>query len=682
MGLIVEKTVEVFKEMISRRAGLDRDAIEAYKYQLEAFREFEKLANGDLNVLIIRAPPARGKTEVPIAPFLAQFISGEVLLPRIIYATPTQTLLHSMVRRFEGYLEALSRAYKSFTACRGKLSPVAEHGLDVDPQYLISRFTVSTYDVVAYAWTARRMIPWRPFTTRGALISSLVVFDEAHLVQDSYTYSQRVFTKLVETMAMSGVPIVVMSATLPNKFVVELKNSLGEDRVKEVVDLDAKIPGEISTFLVDDNTKDFIMDFKRALAEVVDVAKNAVKDGKDMLLVFNTVRIAVEVYNILLTELKELYSVIEVKDEDDIERALKVSDKSRVVLLVLVHGRLSMDVRRRREELFEKLRSVRRGVTERGLEKRWCLIVVATQVAEVGLDYSFDYVVTELAPPSALVQRIMRAGRMKGQQSKTLILPPIVLESEGSSKRIPLSYFVYTKSVLDLGRGFADELSKDPTRIAEVGYIANWVDKEFEVLESETKEWVERFADRSRQILDASRFVPPLATVVHRRILEGFRFRLGEYVALHIIDEEASELEKAFSIEEFERKLSELITKPSEGSQKGVERLRELIERSVRYTLRFRKIEIDDDKYIVATLPRECVWTVGDKDVVPYIRSMRGEEVEIGFLELRKCDKSGKVFDTSGVENIYSKILICKHVPGFKPEMGLVEVEEVDLIIR
>jgi len=673
MSSLSAKAVEVFKEIVSRRRRLDREAVEPYDYQLEAFREFERLANGDLSVLIIRAPPARGKTEAAVAPFLAQFVSGEVLLPRIIYATPTQTLLYSMVRRFEGYLEALSQAYGSFAAWREKLSPVAEHGLDVDPQYLVPRFTVSTYDVVAYAWTARRTIPWRPFTTRGALISSLVVFDEAHLVQDSFTYSQRVFVKLVETMAESGVPAVVMSATLPSRFVEELKNSL-DGRVREVVDGNAEIPGEISVTPVNGDTTDF----KTALAEVIDVVKNAVKNCKDVLLVFNTVRVAVEAYNSLLTELKrEPYTVVEVRDWSDVERALKDGGKSRVVFLVLVHGRLPIGVRRRREELFEKLREIRSKMKKdekKDLEKRWSLVVVATQVAEVGLDYSFDYVVTELAPPSALVQRIMRAGRIRGQRSEALVLPPIVLDP--GSKSVPLSYFVYTRKMLDLGKGFAKELSNDPTKIADVRYVGSWVDREFEALESETKEWVESLVERARQVLEASRFVPPLAAAAHRRVLEMFRFRLGEYVALCIVDEGASDLEKAASTEEFRLRLHELIAKT------GGDLQRKLVEGSIRYTIRFRKAEIGGDKHVIATLPRECVWAVGGKHVVPYVRSMRRDGVEINSLELRRLDKGGEVYEAPGAESIYGRILICKHVPGFRPEMGLVEVEEVGLVVR
>ncbi|ADM27732.1 CRISPR-associated helicase Cas3 [Ignisphaera aggregans DSM 17230] len=674
MDSMLDTTVEAFKVMISRRAGLDKEAVTPYRYQLEAFREFERLASGDLDVLIVRAPPARGKTEAPIASFLAQFVSGEILLPRIIYATPTQTLLYSMVRRFEGYLEALSSAYESFKSWREKLNPVAEHGLDVDPQYLIPRFTVSTYDVVAYAWTARRAIPWRPFTTRGALISSLVVFDEAHLVQDSYTYSQRVFVKLVETMARSGTPIVIMSATLPNKFVEDLSKGLDGDLVREVVDSGASIPGKISVSVVDDSAP--TTDFERAMAEILNVANDAARSGKDVLLVFNTVRAAVKVYNVLATKLeKEAFTVVEVKDKDDVERALKDDGKGRIALLVLVHGRLPMGVRRRREELFESLRRIRSGMTEEGLEKRWSLIVVATQVAEVGLDYSFDYVVAELAPPSALVQRIMRAGRIRGQHSEALVLPPIAFECDIDSECTPPSFFVYAKSTLDLGREFVGEISKDPARVADVIYVADWVDREFKAIESETKEWAEILVNRAHQILDTSRFVPPFATVVHRRILESFKFRLGEYVALRILGEETSELEKVADIGEFERRLGELIAKPGEG-------LRELIEGSVRYALHFRKREIGGDKYTVAMLPRECVWTVGDEHVVTYVRSVRGGKVEIGFLVLKKLDESGRVYAAPGVEDICGRLLICKRVPGFEPEIGLVEVEEVELVVR
>jgi len=665
INLVIDKTIEVFKEIVSKRTNRDKDAIKPYEYQLKVFRGFERLANGDLNVLIIRAPPARGKTEASTAPFLAQFVSGNIILPRIVYATPTQTLLYSMVRRFEEYLKAVSSAYGSFAKWMEKLSPVAEHGLDIDPQYLIPRFTVSTYDVVAYAWTARRSIPWRPFTTRGAMLSSLMVFDEAHLVQDSYTYSQRVFTKLVETMARSGIPIIIMSATLPNTFVDKIKNSLGMDCVEEIVDSDVAIPGKLSVFPIGNDAKDFI----KTMAEVVDVVKGATEKCKDVLLVFNTVKIAVEAYNILLAELKkEPYTVVEVGGEDDVVKALK-SGKDKIVLLVLIHGRLPIAVRRRREELFEKLRKIRSEMLQHGLEKRWSLIVVATQVAEVGLDYSFDYVVTELAPPSALVQRIMRAGRIMEQESKALILPPIILECRSSGKCISPSYFVYTKDMLELGKNFVDELSKDCTKIADINYVANWIDKEFEILNSRAKEWVKKLVNQTYKTLDTIRSIPPLTTAVHlRNILEKFRFRLGEYVALYIIDGEIPEFT---DIKEFKKKLSEMVGTSGE-------KIYEVIDRSIKYTLRFRKTKGND--HLTVTVPSECIWTVDTNHILPYIWSY-GKDVEINVLKLKKLDKNGKVFGVHNIENIYGKILICRCIPNFKPEIGIVGVEEVDLVV-
>lgn len=641
MGSLARYAVEVFKEIVSSRVNIGACP---YDYQRRVFSAFEGLAYGDKALVIVRAPPGRGKTEAVVAPYLTQHVYGDIAIPRLVYATPTQTLLYSMESRFNGYLDALAYRLGRY---RDALKPVPEHGLDIDPEYLIPRLTVSTYDVVAYAWMARRTIPWRPFTTRGAMFSSLIVFDEAHLVQDVHSYSQRVFRELARTIAECGVPTVVMSATLPRSFEEELRDKLGS-MLELVKDEDAQMPGSLEVNLVEGRG---IISEEGASRIVLERVEEALREGLDVLLVFNTVRTAVRFYEMIVERLSQKRKVIEVSSVEEIGKALSSSG---IVLAVLVHGRLPIGVRKSRERVFEELRRLKIG----GSRKEWSLIAVATQVAEVGLDYSFDVVVTEVAPPSAIAQRVTRGGRIRGQRSRAVVLPQIGLEEGGAG--------VYLPETLELGWEVARQLGRNPSLLMDVDYLSCVVDREFRVLEEGAKEWVKQRLENARRMLEKSKFLPPLATAAHRQTLEGFKLRLGEYVALYILRDEPRQ--PASSIGALLKELGDVLGQTASG-------WKELVDGSIRLSLKFRK----QKESLTVTVPRPAIWEAGGETVLVYVGEIKRDEVILNYLRLRKVG-GGAYRAEDDIEEIYGKILISRPVEGFSKEKGLVEVEWVDII--
>jgi len=642
VGSLAGYAVEAFKEMVSSRVNIE---VSPYNYQRHVFSAFERLAYGDKTLVIVRAPPGRGKTEAVMAPYLAQYIYGDIAIPRLVYATPTQTLLYSMESRFNGYLDALAYSLGGY---RDALRPIPEHGLDVSPEYLIPRLTISTYDVVAYAWTARRTIPWRPFTTRGATLSSLLVFDEAHLVQDVHSYSQRVFRELARTMAECGVPTVVMSATLPKSFEEELRNKLG-DMLELVRDEDAQVPGSLEVDLVKERGSISEEEASRIILEYVE---EALREGLDALLVFNTVGTAVRFYEMIVESLKQKHGVIKVGSAEETDKALSGPSS---MLAVLVHGRLPIGIRRGRERIFEELR--RRKIE--GGRKEWSLVAVTTQVAEVGLDYSFDLIVTEVAPPSAIMQRVARGGRIRGQKSRTVILPQIELEEGGVR--------VYLPETLELGWKVAEQLGRNPSLLMDVDYLSCVVDREFRVLEEGAEEWVKQRLENARKTLEKSKFLPPLATREHRRVLERFKLRLGEYVALYILRDEPRQ--PAPNIGTLLKELGTVLEQTASS-------WRELVDGSVRLSLRFRKRE----EGLTVVVPKPAIWEAGGEAVLVYVGEIKRDGVALNYLRLSKV--GGSVYKARGdIGEVYGKILVSRPIKGFNEEKGLVEVEWVDVIL-
>jgi CRISPR-associated endonuclease/helicase Cas3 len=80
---------------------------------------------------------------------------------------------------------------------------------------------------------------------------------------------------------------------------------------------------------------------------------------------------------------------------------------------MLIHSRMTASARAERESELAKMRE----------NTEYNKIVVSTQVAESGLDVSFDLLITELAPPEALVQRSGRCAR-RGGNGELLIVQP------------------------------------------------------------------------------------------------------------------------------------------------------------------------------------------------------------------------------------------------------------------
>ena len=644
-----EASVELLKRMVSHRARVPQESVKPYNHQREVIDRVLRLLEGDLRVVVVKIPCGGGKTEAVLAPFFSQILSCEPHVPRIIYALPAQSLLYNMLRRFDDYVTAVQSLESCWNARRlSEFKPVAEHGFDADPEYLIPRFSVATYDVVVYAWLARRTIPRRPFTSRGALLASYVVFDEAHLIQDVYLYSQRVLPSLVASMAEAGVPVVVISATLAEQFESNLKELLGDG--VEVFRSDFQPRGKISVSFYRDSEE--TIKLGAALESVREYLLPSVKQRKDVLVVVNSVKAACLMYRELLKLFRHSgFSVNELTDLNDVKAAL-TGDWD--VAAALLHGRLQIGERMRREGLFEEAKKLKRDG-----QKRASLVVVATQVAEVGIDYSFDTVITELAPPSALVQRAMRGGREKNQCSKVLVLPPLEVDNE-----VP-SLAIYPKELLEMAK---NELKKGfQNNLQKVEYLTEISSKEYEALEGWSKkesDWASELVNRSKSLIERANLLPPLATRMQTKVFKNLKFRIGEYVMLSI---DEYRLDKSLSPQSFTEKLERLL------ESKG----KSAVERSlVRVPLKIRKTGAGEHS---VNIPSACVWELKGGCFIPLLVSLARVEVE---LVSAVRDKRGFYRSERGRE-IFGRIVIPDpdKLGKIDPKMGLVEVERVELRI-
>lgn len=192
------------------------------------------------------------------------------------------------------------------------------------------------------------------------ILNSVVIIDEIH----AYDFKFLGFTKwFLKWAAKNDVPVCIMSASIPDK----LKQMLDIDKWDHITD------GKL--FLKKAN---YIQKHDQSLEDSLENIVSDLNDGKNVLVIKNTVKEAVSTYQ----KLKELL------------------DES--VNKLLYHSKFKKKDRIKKENQIFK-----------DLEDEKPSLLVATQVVEMSLDIDFDRMYTDNAPIDALIQRFGRVNRKK-----------------------------------------------------------------------------------------------------------------------------------------------------------------------------------------------------------------------------------------------------------------------------
>ena len=281
-----------------------------------------------------------------------------------------------MRERISKSLEALEAHWTTVTIDHGELC--------FKKPYLEGDISVTTYDTLLYTFYGLRTLGHHILLPVGKAASSLIVMDEAQLLQDNFWYSMALLPSHVHTLLSLGAQIVVMTATMPPPLKKELldRYSVPKDVKAECIEAEDKPSrGEIEVEL----RRETLPVEEEALRETLEEC------DPPILIVLNKVTKSVEVYRAL----KNL----------QIRGALPED-----VTLRLLHSRLRRGMRSGIEKALE-----REGEGDSNL------ILIATQVIEAGLDYNFRTLITELSPVDSLIQRIGRIARRRGVKGRAII---------------------------------------------------------------------------------------------------------------------------------------------------------------------------------------------------------------------------------------------------------------------
>jgi CRISPR-associated endonuclease/helicase Cas3 len=266
---------------------------------------------------------------------------------------------------------------------------------------LLMPLVVGTVDQLLHAATRTRHVMLR----HAGLAGRVVVLDEVHAYD---VYMAQFLAEALRWLADAGVPVILLSATLPPTMRTDLVRAYMQGALLQrdvEITLPAvdgypaalavtasatqvrcaapwRAPASVCVDLLDEQQG-------RVRAQVAEVLAEALADGGCALVVHNTVRRAQQTY----LAVRELFG-------DD---------------AVLLHARLAMGERvDRAERVLRQLGPPGRAGDDRPRR----LVVIATQLAEQSFDVDVDLLITDLAPIDLLLQRVGRLHRHERSGSR------------------------------------------------------------------------------------------------------------------------------------------------------------------------------------------------------------------------------------------------------------------------
>jgi CRISPR-associated endonuclease/helicase Cas3 len=394
---------ELFKRALRDLRLEGRDAVERTVELLDG-----AVSRGEPRQVVLKAPTGYGKSFASVALGYAIYAAyrdwgweGLGGVSKVVHTLPMASIVQDLYRRALATLAGLEPEQ----ARRRPLRELEEAfvkkfgerwvgfqawSIDADfrdPLFIYSTLVYTTFDSFVLnlykvtPLTARRA-PYE--AARAAVVRSVVVLDEAHLLAEPGGGERRSAVKeltalraAVTSLAELGVPVVVMTATIPTSLI-----KLVAPNARVVAALaEGCRPAEGEEATYDYKPRGVVAARLVGQVDYVSVAETH-RGGGLKLFVFNTVRRAVGAY----LKLKERFGDV-----------------------VLLHGRLSLGDRSTALERLEELQS-RGGV------------VVATQVVEAGVDLDAELLVTDVAPLPSLIQRIGRAARKKVERAEVYVV--------------------------------------------------------------------------------------------------------------------------------------------------------------------------------------------------------------------------------------------------------------------
>ena len=369
--------------------------------QLYIYQERVRELMLDGRSIILQAPTGAGKTRAALTPFLDTLwdASSAAFPKKCVYIVPMRVLANQFTEEVREKADKYERLYKR------QLKVGRQTGEYREDSEFREKLTFATIDQVLSGWLmAPYSLPYRLGNLNaGAFVGSYLVFDEFHLFDPDSTLP----TALQMLKTLNGVsPFILMTATFSKEMLEKLAHHLNAEPFLLTEKMLAEIPAQNKdrrfyttavpmTFRDEDKR---IWADKTAVAHILQTHQSQTIEKPiekpRTLVVCNQVERAQAVYTAL-------------RDQ-----------KPDGVTVRLLHSRFLKKNRGKIENFIRQ--EFQKNKTQQIVPS---LIVVATQVVEVGLDMSCAILHTELAPAASILQRAGRCARYAGESGQVYVYP-------------------------------------------------------------------------------------------------------------------------------------------------------------------------------------------------------------------------------------------------------------------
>lgn len=349
--------------------------------------------------IILQAPTGAGKTRAALFPFLEGWRNDPAAFPhQCIYVVPMRVLANQFEAEYHRIVADYSQRFGLMNEVRIQTGTRSEdRKFEADLIFTTLDQALSSFLTIPYSLSNRQTN-----VNAGAIIGSYLVFDEFHLFPVDEHGNGALATTLQILQMLKGItPFVLMTATFSKPMLSRLAELLDA----EVVTLDED---EVAALPSQQNKRRVYQYCPKTLTSEAVIEDLIGKKRRRVIAICNTVDRAQQL-------------AIDLKSDSRLTGAR----------IELLHSRFYTSDRDEREE------RIRREFGEgRAAQSDLPIILVATQVVEVGLNITSDVLHTELAPAAALVQRAGRCARFPGESGDVRIYE-LPLNENGAREYAP-----------------------------------------------------------------------------------------------------------------------------------------------------------------------------------------------------------------------------------------------------
>lgn len=383
-------------------------------------------------IVIFEAPMGMGKTEAALV--AVEQLAKKTGRTGMFFGLPTQATSNGIFSRVSAWLENLTDDVSSERSVRlihGKAALNKEfsdlpksrniHEEDTNDKNTVSvndwfsgrklsmldDFTVGTIDQFLLVALKQKHLMLRHL----GFANKVVVIDEVHAYD---AYMGVYLYQAIKWMGAYGVPVVVLSATLPIEKRNELVKNYLEGKDIFLEDGEAMLPGKFYSneayplLTITDGEKVIqFEDFEREAGTDFEVRKLSKAESEDIAELIKSIT-GEGVVGVIVNTVRKAQEYARICSEAFGEQNV----------FLLHSSYIATDRYKKEEELL-------RTIGKNGDRPKF-KIVIGTQVIEQSLDIDFDVLITELAPMDLILQRMGREHRHKNNKRPTHLEVPKV----------------------------------------------------------------------------------------------------------------------------------------------------------------------------------------------------------------------------------------------------------------